>query len=191
MNVLTKLSAISSKLGRLPFFLLSVLIFAAFIGFILPAEAERSSEQTGSSRSPDSSFIYSANDLYSMAEEYGEDGRQSYIKARFSFDLVWPLAYTFFLTAALSFFYRPFGKWQLFNLLPIFGTLFDFLENISASLVMFRFPGRTPVVAELAPIFTLVKWVSIYASFGIILIGIVLWVIYIFRKKVRFGGSSI
>ena len=41
--------------------------------------------------------MYSTSDLYEMAQSYGADGRGLYVKARFTFDLVWPLVYTLFL----------------------------------------------------------------------------------------------
>ncbi|WP_339787258.1 hypothetical protein NSQ38_03965 [Paenibacillus sp. FSL R7-0313] len=52
----------------------AVIVFACFIAFILPWQAAKSEEATGGGQSPDSSFLYTANDLYQMAEQYGEAG---------------------------------------------------------------------------------------------------------------------
>jgi hypothetical protein len=52
--------------------------------------------------------------------------------------------------------------------------LFDYLENISTSLVMFRYPSPTPVVPWLAPIFTAVKWVFVNGSFVLLALGAVI-----------------
>jgi hypothetical protein len=126
---------------------------------------------------PDLSFLYSVNDLYEMAESYGEQGRSDYVKARFTFDLVWPIVYTFFLVTTISWL---FGKtflaksiWQRANLVPLLALTLDYLENISTSIVMARYPVQTAVVDSLATVFTPAKWVLVGVSFILLLIGIV------------------
>ena len=52
--------------------------------------------------SPDQSFFYSTGDLYRMADAFGAAGRAAYVRARWTFDVVWPLVYTFFLATAIS-----------------------------------------------------------------------------------------
>ena len=110
-----------------------------------------------------------------MAESYGNAGRKAYIRARFSFDLIFPLLYTAFLVTSISW---TFGKafkqqsrWQLANLAPVLGMVFDFLENVSTSLVMARYPTQAPITAWLAPIFTFIKWVFVGGSFVLLFIG--------------------
>ncbi|MCU0510006.1 MAG: hypothetical protein MUC34_16810, partial [Anaerolineae bacterium] len=46
--------------------------------------------------------------------------------------------------------------------------LFDYLENICASIVMARYPAQTPVVDLLATIFTPIKWVFVVGSFVVL-----------------------
>jgi hypothetical protein len=155
----------------------AVIIFFVFMATVLPQQAAKAEETSRGADSPDTSFYYSAGDLYKMAENYGKDGRKAYIQARFSFDIVFPLVYAAFLGTSISWItQRGFPKhsqWQLANLAPVFGMGFDFLENISTSMVMARFPAQTPVAGWLAPIFTLVKWVFVYGSFVLLLIGII------------------
>jgi len=151
------------------------LIFLVFTATVLPAQSAKADLGDDGVGSPDLSFFYSVDQLYTMAESYGEIGRAAYIRARFSFDVIWPLVYTAFLGTALSWtFSKAFGpssKWQPFNLAPILAMLFDFLENSSTSLVMARYPSRTLLVDNLAPFFTAIKWVWVYASFGLLIIG--------------------
>jgi hypothetical protein len=84
--------------------------------------------------------------------------------------------YTFFLTTAISWLYaRAFStgsRWQRANLAPVLGMLFDYLENLSTSLVMLRYPHQTPVVDWLAPLFTSLKWILILGSFVLLLVGL-------------------
>jgi hypothetical protein len=114
-----------------------------------------------------------------MAEAYGPDGRAAYIRARLTFDVVWPLAYGFFLTASIAWVNKqafPSGsRWQWANLAPLLGVLLDYLENLSTALVMGRYPDPTPVVDALAPIFTLLKWTFVNGSFVLLLLGLVVW----------------
>jgi hypothetical protein len=51
----------------------------------------------------------------------------------------------------------------------VFGALFDYLENISTSIVMANYPQQTFLFDTLAPIFTLVKWFFVNGSFVILL----------------------
>ena len=164
--------------------LLGLVVFVLFMIFILPQQSQKAEAYSGGT-SPDTSYFYSAQDLYRMADDYGPEGRAAYIHARFTFDLIFPLAYLFFLVTSISWlFARAFpsdSRWRLLNLFPLAGAVFDYLENISTSLVMGRYPDPTPVIDFLAPVFTLVKWVFVNGSFVILMIGLflVLW------KKVR------
>jgi hypothetical protein len=140
-----------------------------FSAFVLPGQAAESRARTGGAAQPDTSLVYSAADLYSMAEAFGPAGRQAYIEARLTFDVVWPLVYTFFLVASISWLagraFRPGSRWRLLNLLPILAILLDFLENFAAVIVMARFPLTTPVIDFAAPLFTLLKWLCVGGSF--------------------------
>ena len=144
---------------------------------VLPDQAAKAGTQTGKSGSPDMSFYYSADDLYHFAEAYGEQGREAYVRARFTFDVIWPLVYTLFLTTTISWVntraFAPDSWWQRANLIPVLGLVFDYLENLTTSLVMLRYPDRTAVIDSLAPVFTLLKWVFIFGSFVLLFAGVV------------------
>lgn len=155
----------------------ALVIFLLFSALVLPQQALRAEQETGSAVSPDMSFFYSPGELYRMAESYGEQGRQAYVRARFTFDLIWPLVYTLFLTTAISWVFcrafAPDSRWQRANLVPLLGALFDYLENLSTSLMMLRYPEQTAVVDLLAPLFTALKWGFLGASFILLVAGIV------------------
>jgi hypothetical protein len=150
--------------------LAALLVFLLFSALVLPRQSRPQASEAGT---PDLSLFYSKGDLYRWAEAYGEQGRQDYVRARFTFDVAWPLVYTFFLVTAISWLcakaFQPGSRWQLANLAPVLGMSFDFLENIATSLVMRRFPQPTPLVDALAGIFTLLKWGFIAASFVLLL----------------------
>ena len=143
MKFLPSLSRKLSSRIRPSMWFLSVVFFALFLIFILPEISDRSYKVTQTSDSPDDSFFYTPDKLYRVAEQQGESGRSYYIKERFSFDIIWPLVYWFFLTTSIIVLYQSTSKekWQLLNLLPSFVVLFDYLENLSTSAVMFFYPS--------------------------------------------------
>jgi len=165
--------------------------FLLFTALVLPAQSAQSTEGAEEVGSPDTSFFYSPADLYRMAEAYGPTGRAAYIRARFTFDLVWPIVYLVFLTITISWVYGkafpPDSRWRLANLVPVAGMLFDYLENGATSLVMARYPAQTAVVDVLAPIFTLVKWLLVGGSFVVLLAGLVVGV---WRWARRWRGAE-
>jgi len=149
--------------------LVSTVIFFVFTATVLPAQARKSESYAAGGPTPDTSLFYSANDLYSWAGAFGADGRDAYVQARYTFDLVWPLVYTFLLVAVITWllgtFLKPGDKWRRLNLVPFAPLLFDFAENISASIVIARYPATTPVLADVVTVFTTAKWVTLSASF--------------------------
>lgn len=156
----------------------AVVIFILFTALVLPGQSASSESQIEDIGSPDLSIYYSAAELYGMAEAYGEQGRFEYIRARFTFDLIWPLTYTFFLVTTISWVFKQSftaqNPWQRVNLLPVLGMTCDYLENISTSLVIFRYPAQTLIIDWLAGVFTTMKWLSIGVSFVVLAIGIII-----------------
>lgn len=185
MKILNTLSILLNKKINWLVFFVSVLIFTVFIIFVLPGVSLTTREITGSNLSPDTSIFYSVETLYKIAEDYGAAGRDYYINSRFTFDVVWPLVYGFFLVSSLSMTFRePIVKrsFYVFNLLPIFAVVFDFLENITVSYLMFRYP-QTSYIGYLAPYFTLIKWLLIFSAFGLLVMGVLVRCFLFIRRK--------
>jgi hypothetical protein len=185
--MLTKLSNGLLKFSTGPLTLACLVIFLVFGALVLPDQAARAEVYSAEAGSPDTSLYYTASDLYRMAEAYGPAGRAAYIRARFTFDLVFPLVYTAFLLTAISWLVKradlPWGTWGRLNLLPVGGMLFDFLENISAATVMSRYPQTTAVIDHLTGVFTLFKWVFISSSFVVLVVLIGMSVTQAFKTR--------
>jgi hypothetical protein len=177
MNLIKRLSQWLLRVSNGKVALISLVIFLVFTALVLPDQASKADEVSAEAGTPDLSFFYTPDDLYRMAEAYGEQGRVAYIRARFTFDLAWPVVYTFFLVTALSWILQratsPGSRMGSLNLVPLFGAVFDYLENISTSLVMWRYPQQTAVVDWLASLFTPAKWILISVAFVVLLAGIV------------------
>lgn len=167
--------------------LASLLVFILFGALVLPGQTAAAEKYSSGIGSPDTSLLYSPDELYRMAEAYGEAGRRAYIRARFSFDLAFPFVYGFFLTACISWLLArvlpPASLWRTLNLFPPAGVVFDLLENISTALVIGKYPSPAPIAAFLAPVFTLIKWMFVGGSFIILAVALILWIVQKTKKE--------
>jgi hypothetical protein len=167
--MITKLSNWLYKISTFWVMLLTLAVMILFMVTVLPAQAATASDESGSSESPDTSFFYSPRDLIQMAEDYGPEGRQAYIRTRWTFDLGFPLVYVSFLAVGISWLYQTLpGNHKILtlgNILPIFAGILDYLENSAASLVMGLFPKIVPGLPLLTAVLSGIKWLLVGGSF--------------------------
>jgi hypothetical protein len=147
--------------------LVGLALFVLFTATVLPRQAARSNEV-----SPDTSFLYTSGELRQTAEVYGEAGRGSYVRARWTFDLAFPAVYGFFLVTSIAWLLgkilREESPWQQLNLLPLAAVGFDLLENTLTTVVMASFPARAALALALAPAASALKWAFVVASFVVL-----------------------
>lgn len=150
----------------------------AFTIFVLPSLVPPILTQDPGLRSPDLSLLYSAEDLYRMADAYGAEGRAEYVRSRLTFDTIWPLVYVLFLGFSITWVYRVVSMegsvLRRANVTPIAAGLLDLLENAAASLVLLRYPTRTPGLDSLTPVLTMSKWVLVAGSVTLLFVGIII-----------------
>lgn len=176
MGLLRSVSAELSSRSTGPVAVAALVTFLLFGAFVLPGQAAAAQQASGGAGSPDTMLLYTSGDLIRMAEAYGQAGRAAYVRARWTFDLAFPLVYGFFLVTSIGWSLRkaaPLGSvWQSLNLVPIGAVVFDLLENAATSWVMARFPAETVSAATIAPWLTLAKWILVYGSFGILIVAL-------------------
>lgn len=158
--------------------LITLVTFIVFVIFVLPNESQKS-EALGLISGPDTSFFYTANKLYQIADSYGIIGRQFYIRQRFTFDIIWPIVYGAFLYFNSIYFYKKhhFSKNTYMLYLPIVAVVFDYLENIMTSIVMYRYPNQTIIIDHMAGFMTSLKWITLSASFVVLLYLILIYTV--------------
>ena len=182
-----KISGIFYKISSGWFTLVTLVVFILFVVFILPKFQQLSDVYAKEAGTPDLSLFYSGESLYSMAEAYGEFGRQSFIEIRWTLDLAFPVIYTLFLLTSSSWFLRKIipvsSKWRSLNLVPLSAFFFDLSENSATSLVMWRYPQHCGIAQFLATIFTPIKWLSVLATFVLLIYVIVFWFVRLLRKN--------
>lgn len=162
------------SIERIPHWLglVSTLIFVFFIVIVLPQQSNLALT-FGLKESVDTSWFYNAKELYRIAESYGTIGRQFYIYQRWTFDLIWPLVYFSFIFSLSALLYKSIGLSKINRWILSFiwiGITFDFLENSMVTLVMYRYPSITWIVADFAGIATSLKWIFIGLSFLVLLL---------------------
>ncbi len=118
--------------------------------------------------------------LFEIAETYGEEGRQAYIRARWTFDLVFPLVYGGFLISVIGWLLEkstsPESKAALVDPgAAARSGAWTYLENTAASLVMGAYPTRLGWAAFLASGFTLIKWIFVYGGFVVLVAAFIIW----------------
>jgi hypothetical protein len=174
--------------------LVTLVGFLLFSALVLPRQAASAAGESGGAASPDTSLWYSPAALYRMAEEYGPEGRAAYVRARYTFDVAWPLVYGAFLVTSIGWLtgrtFPPDSLWRRATLVPVLGVLFDFLENMATSLVMARYPARTDPAAWGAPVLTLVKWIFVGGSFVLLVVVFVMAVWRRVRQMLSMNGSQ-
>ena len=91
------------------------------------------------------------------------------MRARVTFDVVWPLVYTAMLVLVLGWLLRrasaSLSRLRLLVLLPVAALVADYAENACTAFVMARWPSTTDLLAALAPVFTAAKWTLLGAAF--------------------------
>ncbi len=182
MRLLTNYSEILIKLFSPQILAVATLLFLFFLVSVLPHMADRLVAVTGTKLSPDTAFVYSVTELYAMAEAYGQEGRAYYIRQRFTFDLIWPAVYFLFFSTLTTFISRKFSLgsvWRRINILPAGAVCFDLLENITVSLLFYRYPLPLTSVALIAPVSTMFKWLII----GLIVVAVFSATLILIRSK--------
>ncbi|MGD9908995.1 MAG: hypothetical protein AB7U79_00150 [Candidatus Izemoplasmatales bacterium] len=144
-------------------------LFLIFFFIIAPIFTYLTYVVTGSTISPDTSIFYSVNDLKDIVSIYGSNGAIFYLFSRLTFDLMFPFVYFAFLwmlTRKLATkTYQP-----LIKKILILGVVFDFLENISVSIVLLSHPLASDTLYIVAMIASMTKWILLIVSLGIILL---------------------
>jgi len=165
------------RLSTGPMVVVATIIFVVFITSILPGEKAKMDTYAGEVGTIDLSFFPLPDQVYAMAEAYGEDGRHKYIVSRVSLDIVWPLAYTFFMVSLITFcLVRVHGsdsRWVNLNLSVVAVLLLDFIENGLAAFVMAAYPDRFDGIVYIMAAITATKWIMMGVTGLVMLYGII------------------
>ena len=126
----------------------------------------------------DKRFTYTPDEAYALLSAYGVAGRRRYARNALMLDVLFPLAYGMFLTLVglrvSLWLCMPSGFLRHVSLLPLLAVGFDYLENTSVVILAWKYPKRMAPLVRLSSTFTSLKWVTVAASVGLIVVGLLL-----------------
>jgi hypothetical protein len=138
----------------------------------------------------DTTFYYSPGWLYDAMQAYGPEGRAAYALGHFTGDLLFPVVYTLLLACSISWVFHkilPSGsRLHRLNMVPVALFFMDLLENSVLVVLLLSFPKPLTLLAGAAGVITLLKWLLVGASMAIPLVGLLVWLVRILRKKSSF-----
>ena len=181
------LATFLEKISTGPLVIVSTAIFVLFIVTILPGQKAKMDAYAGDVGTIDLSFFPLPDQVYNMAEAYGEDGRHKYIVTRVSLDIVWPLAYAFFMISVITFFMRHVhgsdSRLVHFNLSAVAVLVFDFIENGLAVIIMSAYPDRFDWIVYIMATATATKWIMMGIAGLAVLYGIIALPIALIKRR--------
>jgi len=144
-----------------------------FNALLFPLLMRQITAQSGGIGMLDITLGYLPQSAIRAVEAYGTSGRTWYLIAQWTADLLFPIAYTFLFSLLLASLYRrafsPDSPFQNLRWAPIGMMGFDYLENITISLLLILFPNSPLALTVIASIASLLKWV-LAATAGIALL---------------------
>ncbi len=155
---------------------LSFLLMAIINLVNLPISVPRIKQQSGGIGILDTEIFYTSEHAYQLLDALQPAGRKAYLKFLTSLDMVFPLIYSTALAVVITaIFRRAFSdrRVQKLNLVPLGAGLFDYLENTAIITMLLKYPIHLDSLASVAGYFTLVKWVFVWASLLLFLLGLV------------------
>ena len=127
---------------------------------------------------PDGHFMgYDPGWLRSFATKLTPAGRAYFIRSQIQLDFIFPIIYGMWFAASLAMAFSCMGKlyerFRYLLLLPFLAVAFDYAENLTIIQLFTDFPNHfTDDMADVASIFTQLKWLCILLCLGFIFIGI-------------------
>lgn len=174
--MLTALSALLRKYANgwlAPMLLIGVIFFNTVVFSNQQSNLAANSE---GARPLDLLYAYTPQTAYALIASYGEAGRAEYRRFELTVDLIYPIVYTlFFSLAAAWLFQRGFSSnsaMQTYIIIPLGAWLFDLLENLGIAAMLSIHPLTPAWLAWTAAAATSLKWLFVFASGLLLLIGL-------------------
>lgn len=110
-------------------------------------------------------FGYSPQRAFEILDNQSKQGREVYMAAELSVDIVYPFIYSILFSSILFFFVKkanllekPFGK-VIF--LPFLTLALDWIENGFIVSILMNYDTRPILLVQIAGVLTLLKWLSL------------------------------
>jgi len=171
--MLKRLSSLLDRASHAYTLLALTLVYAWFLGVVMPAQSEQSQAYAGDWGAPDRQLFYTPDELYTQIATWGEAGRRDYVDFRLGLDIAWALTYAGFLAIAISLAARrafpPGDRRRWLNLVPLLPLACDLTENALGIVLVANYTKRLDALAWLAAALTAAKWLLV-ASAHVVLV---------------------
>ncbi len=117
----------------------------------------------------DLQFAYTPERAYELIDSYGDETRSIYARGEMTFDVVYPIVYTLFMSVTLMLLYPD--KWKI-AWLPYVIFAADIFENTGIIIMLKNYPEQLRSVAWITSGFSTIKWMLVGLVAVLILIGI-------------------
>lgn len=173
-KLLSKLSSNMQKLSTKKYILIfaGVLLFMGYLSINNVTGTTRLKEISNGIGTLDMKFSYSPREAYDIIKSLGALGRQFYTKWLLM-DYVFSLSMMILNSIFITYFLKKLSisvKIQKINLLPYFRGAFDYMENCFILLMLFKYPKELMVVASIASLMTIIKWILYIISLMVVII---------------------
>lgn len=113
----------------------------------------------------------------SLLEALGPEGRGIYLYRQLPVDFIYPglfaISYSLLLTWVFGKGYAPDSKIFYLSVIPFFGSLFDYLENICIIQMIRSYPALPHGLVNVSGTFTILKSAFTTAFFVLLLVGVI------------------
>ncbi|EDY80785.1 hypothetical protein VDG1235_402 [Verrucomicrobiia bacterium DG1235] len=118
---------------------------------------------------------YTHSQALSLLESLGQDGRSTYLFPQLAIDFIYPGLFAICFSLMFIWGYskrvRSDSKFLYLAALPVFGGIFDYVENILIIRMIMTFPDVSKGLVSVASSFTLLKSAFSTASFLMLILG--------------------
>ena len=165
-----------------------ILIALPFNLYLFPMRSAKLRELSGlTDPIIDVKFTHTPEQIYPMIKAYGEQGRPLYAVTELTVDLIYPILYNLLLCSILTIVWRQAllsdDAVHKMQYLPLATCLADYAENISLAILLVSYPQELTAIAWAASFFTTAKWVLGGASFILIVVGLIAWLVKAIAKR--------
>ena len=161
------INAVSDWIVRLYSTSLMLALLLAAVGFFwlfnfspLPISNPELAKLSGGAGLLDLMLFYSAQEAFTLLGQYGDAGRELYLRfliADFIFIPVYSLGFALLMTRTIYAVCREPTRWLWLNLLPLGIGIFDIVENLSILGMLIIYPSFNVGLGTLSGISTLCK----------------------------------
>ncbi|MGD9887430.1 MAG: hypothetical protein AB7T03_05690 [Bacilli bacterium] len=150
--------------------IVAISVLVGFLIFVLPLVSNFLIRKLNTPIIPDTMIFYSPTILNNLAEVYLDEGIKAFILSKYTFDIIWPLAYLFSLTVIMGHLYNILKQFSHALWFPLIAFVSDITENILLVVFFNQYPTSTGILGYIASGFTALKWVMIALCLVFILI---------------------